>query len=169
MQYGSPRKPESNSAGEQRADVRPVFHCERNCRTFEQGKAKDGAAVRYWCTHGRNCKVDNRSMEVNRAASQKAADAYRKGCEGSTMEQGESLAISVNPLVPRQIAGCQTSDLKQGKENSRCRWYSMDIRTIEVAGGEQSAETRIPTATPSPDLYSEEEWQEASVIHTDNV
>ena len=52
-------------------------------------------------------------MEGDPTAGQKAADAYRKSCKGETMEQGQSLAISFNPLVPRQIAGCQTSDLKQ--------------------------------------------------------
>jgi len=35
------------------------------------------------------------------------------------MEQGENLAISVNPILGCQAPGGQTSDLEQGEENPR--------------------------------------------------
>ncbi len=45
-------------------------------------------------------------LETGSAGSQKAASAYRKGCEAKQMEQGQIATISVNPLVLRQ-ATCQ--------------------------------------------------------------
>ncbi|GAB4343148.1 MAG: hypothetical protein Kow0089_18760 [Desulfobulbaceae bacterium] len=55
-------------------------------------------------------------MEGRPQASEKAADAYRKGCYGKQVEQGESLATYVNPLSGCQAPGGQESDLEQGKE-----------------------------------------------------
>jgi len=43
--------------------------------------------------------------------------AYRKGCEGAEMEQGESPPISADPLVLRQGIGCETGDLQQGEKD----------------------------------------------------
>ena len=99
----------------ERADVQLVSHCEIIWRTFEDGKANDGC--KGWCTYRRCQKVEFHQLEGSPAASQKAADAYRKGCEGTQMEQGQSLATSIDPLVQRQAVGCKTSDFQQGEEN----------------------------------------------------
>ena len=99
----------------ERADVQLVSHCERIWRTFEDGKAKDGHQC--WCTRRFGQKVEFHRLELRQAAGQKAADAYRKGCEGKQMEQGQSLATSIDPLVQRQAVGCKTSNFQQGEKH----------------------------------------------------
>jgi hypothetical protein len=64
--------------GETRAHVRQVFHCERIWRTFADGKAKDGFGR---CTQRRRDEMGQGRLEPGPTRSQKAAGAYRKGCE----------------------------------------------------------------------------------------
>jgi hypothetical protein len=100
--------------GERRADVQLVSYCEIVWRTFKDGKAND--SYHGWCTRRRGHKVEIHQLEGSSKARQKAADAYRKGCEGKQMEQGQSPATSINPLVLRQAVGCETSDFQQGEK-----------------------------------------------------
>lgn len=101
--------------GEWRADVQLVSYRERIWRTFEDGKANDGHQG--WCTYRQGQEVEFHKLEGSGKAGQKAADAYRKGCEGKQMEQGQGIATSINPLVLRQALGCETSDFQQGEKD----------------------------------------------------
>jgi len=53
-------------------------------------------------------------------SGQKAASAYRKGCEGRQVESGEGPTILADPLALRQAHGCETSDFQSGEKDPGC-------------------------------------------------
>ena len=79
-----------SAMAETTAHFQRVFHCERVWRTFEDGKANDGASR---CAHRRFQKLEVHSLADRLCIRPKTADAYRKGCNSRAAPQGSALEM----------------------------------------------------------------------------
>lgn len=132
------------------------------------GENADGGALRgTWCAL---CfrRMGRHRLAPRRAAGTAAADAYRAGRERGESGQGEGLAASPRPQLRREVVGGTSRCREQGKTFSRCRRRSLEDIGREMACGTVAEGSRVQAAAPPKDLHSEEEWQAATVEHTDD-
>jgi len=87
----------NHNPDETRAHVRQVFRCERIWRTFADGKAKDGFGR---CTQRRCDEMGAGPTGPTSTRSQKAAGAYRKGCDTEVRSRGAQQGHPSGMLEP---------------------------------------------------------------------
>ena len=149
---GRIRAPTIAIPARKRADVHLVFHCERVWRIFVDGKANGGKTYR--CVHPRLQALEFHPLEGCRKRCEKTPVAYRKGCIGKEVPEGQVPPVASDPLISWQIVGCKTRYHQQGQKHARGRRRGMANQASENGGGRRPASQRLCPPTFKKNLHS---------------